>query len=42
MTAAPLSWTELQALTDFQIDTVNGPTNAQARLRLFGHDESEV
>jgi glutathione S-transferase len=38
----PLSWSELEALTDFQIDPVNGPTNAQSRLRLFGHDESEV
>ncbi len=42
MTTAPLSWTELEALTDFQIDTVNGPTNAQARLRLFGQSESDV
>lgn len=42
MTIAPLSWTELETLTDFQIDTVNGQTNAQARLRLFGRDESEV
>lgn len=42
MTTACLSWTELESLTDFQIDTVNGPTNAQARLRLFGHPESEV
>jgi glutathione S-transferase len=42
MTTAPLSWTELEALTDFQIDTVNGPTNAQARLRLFGCPESAV
>lgn len=42
MTCTPLSWTELEALTDFQIDTVNGPTNAQARLRLFGHSESDV
>jgi glutathione S-transferase len=41
-TIAPLSWSELEALTDFQIDPVNGPTNAQSRLRLFGHDESEV
>jgi glutathione S-transferase len=39
---SPLSWPELQALTDFSIDTVNGPTNAQARLRLFGHTESDV
>ena len=42
MTIAPLSWTELEALTDFQIDTVHGPTNAQARLRLFGLTESDV
>jgi glutathione S-transferase len=42
MPIAPLSWTELESLTDFQVDTVNGPTNAQARLRLFGHTESEV
>ena len=42
MPIAPLSWTELEALTDFQLETVNGPTNARARLRLFGHTESEV
>jgi glutathione S-transferase len=42
MTIAPLSWTELEALTDFEIDTVNGPTNPQALLRLFGHQESDV
>jgi glutathione S-transferase len=42
MTTAPLSWTELQALTDFQIDPVNGPTNAQSQLRLFNRPESEV
>lgn len=42
MTIAPLSWTELEALTDFQPDRVNGPTNAQARLRLFGRPESDV
>jgi len=42
MTITPLSWTELEALTDFQVDTVNGPTNAQARLRLFDRTESEV
>lgn len=39
---APLSWEELATLTDFQIDTVNGTTNSQARLRLFGHSESDV
>ncbi|MGB3402054.1 MAG: glutathione S-transferase family protein [Microcoleaceae cyanobacterium] len=38
----PLSWSELEALTDFQIDPINGPTNAQSRLRLFGHDESDI
>jgi glutathione S-transferase len=38
----PLSWTELEALTDFQMDLVNGPTNAQARLRLFGQPETNV
>ena len=42
MTIAPLSWQELAALTDFQLDTINGPTNAQAQLRLFGHTESDV
>lgn len=38
----PLSWTELEALGHFPVDTVQGPTNAQARLRLFGRPESEV
>ena len=42
MTRAPLSWTELEALTDFHQDPVNGPTNSQARLRLFGHSEADV
>ena len=42
MTTVPLSWPELEALTDFQIDRVNGPTNAQAQLRLFGHAESDI
>jgi glutathione S-transferase len=42
MTTTSLSWSELETLTDFQIDPINGPTNAQSRLRLFGHDESEV
>ena len=42
MTTHPLTWAELEALTDFEIDTVNGPTNAQARLRLFGQNESDV
>ncbi|MGB3296951.1 MAG: glutathione S-transferase family protein [Phormidesmis sp.] len=42
MSVAPLSWSELADLTDFSVDTVNGPTNAQARLRLFGRDEADV
>jgi len=37
-----LSWNELEALTDWQIDTINGPTNSQAQLRLFGHLETQV
>ena len=39
---APLSWTELQTRTHFEIDRVNGSTNAQANLRLFGQPESAV
>ncbi|WP_013334533.1 glutathione S-transferase family protein [Gloeothece verrucosa] len=38
----PLSWTQLEALTNFETDPINGSTNAQATLRLFNHDESEV
>ena len=38
----PLTWQELEKLTDWQIDGVNGVTNSQATLRLFGHDESDV
>ncbi|MBP0028136.1 glutathione S-transferase family protein [Roseofilum sp. Guam] len=37
-----LTWTELESLTHFTIDRVNGPTNAQSNLRLFGHSESDV
>ncbi|EDX87637.1 Glutathione S-transferase, N-terminal domain protein [Synechococcus sp. PCC 7335] len=37
-----LSWTELAELTDFSLDPINGPTNAQSRLRLFGRSEAEV
>jgi glutathione S-transferase len=37
-----LSWEELEALADLTSDRVNGATNAQARLRLFGHSESDV
>jgi glutathione S-transferase len=40
--ATPLTWTQLEALTDFQVDRVNGPTNAQACLRLFRQTEPDV
>jgi len=42
MTTSPLSWTELETIKDFQLERLNGPTNAQARLRLFVRPESEV
>jgi glutathione S-transferase len=42
MSIAPYSWSELTDLTDFSIDTVNGVTNSQARLRLFGKSEADV
>ena len=42
MTLAPLSWPELEALIDFAFDFVNGPTNSQSCLRLFGHVESDI
>jgi glutathione S-transferase len=45
MTTTPLSWQELTDLTISQLtpsDPINGATNAQARLRLFGHAESDV
>ncbi len=41
--STPLSWSELEALSaEYRVDPVNGPTNSQARLRLFGHPESAV
>ncbi|WP_310413475.1 glutathione S-transferase family protein [Chamaesiphon sp. OTE_8_metabat_110] len=45
MSKNPLSWDELTELAKSQyepIDAINGATNAQARLRLFGQAESEV
>ncbi|MBV5260079.1 glutathione S-transferase family protein [Synechococcus moorigangaii CMS01] len=42
MTLAPLSWPELEALTDFHLDYENGPTNAQSCLRLFGQSEEDI
>ncbi len=37
-----MPWEALQALAPHEPDRVNGPTNAQASLRLFGQDESCV
>ncbi|WP_017300702.1 glutathione S-transferase family protein [Nodosilinea nodulosa] len=42
MTSAPLSWSALEDMADFSVDYANGPTNAQAQLRLFGQPESAV
>ena len=42
--ATALSWPELEALAAAETDRVEGPTNAQATLRLFGqpHESVEV
>lgn len=40
--AGALPWEALQALAPPEPDRVNGPTNAQASLRLFGQDASCV
>lgn len=37
-----LTWTELMDLDHWSLDRVNGVTNAQARLRLFGQSEEAV
>ena len=37
-----LSWEALEAMAPEPIDRMNGPTNAQAGLRLFGHPEDAV
>jgi glutathione S-transferase len=42
MNNAPLSWSDLEAICDYAVDPVNGPTNAQATLRLFGQSEAAV
>jgi len=42
MLVNPLSWSELEVLTDFQPDTINGLTNSQSWLRLFGQPETDV
>ena len=38
----PLSWQALEAMLPEPMDRVQGPTNAQATLRLFGEPESAV
>jgi glutathione S-transferase len=35
-----LSWAELATLTNYQLDTVNGSTNPQSRIRLFDRSGS--
>ncbi|PSB09163.1 glutathione S-transferase [Pleurocapsa sp. CCALA 161] len=42
MISEPLSWRQLAELTNFAIDSVNGNTNSQATLRLFGQTEADV
>ncbi|BAQ64392.1 glutathione S-transferase family protein [Geminocystis sp. NIES-3709] len=42
MTIVPFTWQELEILTDYKLDGVNGLTNSQAVLRLFGQSEEEV
>ncbi len=42
LTVPPLSWDQLTSLDTYSCDRVNGPTNAQANLRLFGQPESAV
>jgi glutathione S-transferase len=45
MSTTPLSWQELADLAESQftpVDPINGATNSQARLRLFGHPEADV
>lgn len=42
MPSSPLTWSELEALPSLAIDPINGPTNAQTRLRLFGQAEADV
>lgn len=42
MAIAPLSWQELEKLTDYHLETVNGLTNSHALLRLFNQPEENV
>jgi glutathione S-transferase len=40
--SSPLSWSELEALATYDTDPVQGDTNAQSGLRLFGKSESDI
>lgn len=40
--SGPLSWEQMGALAPAEPDRVNGPTNAQALMRLFGASEADV
>lgn len=40
--APVLSWEELEAMAPDPAERCEGPTNAQATLRLFGHPESQL
>ena len=42
MSTEPLDWQQLAELTDFAIDPINGNTNSQSTLRLFGRSEADV
>ena len=42
MTGTSLTWEQLAELTDFKIDPINGSTNPQSTLRLFGQTEADV
>lgn len=42
MTQEPLTWQELEQMTAYSVDGINGVTNSQALLRLFNHKEEEV
>lgn len=42
MSVSPLSWQELEARRNYSVDPINGNTNSQARLRLFGQAELAI
>lgn len=42
MTTTPLTWQQLTELGGYAIDPVNGTTNSQSTLRLFGQTEADI